>query len=523
MEIKNAIQPVDLFVVLVYILCVLGLGFWISFHKKESSDYFLADRSLSWANIGFSIFGTNVSPSFMLASCSVAYTSGMVAANFEWLAWVFLMLLAMVFVPHYLKTKISTMPEFIEHRFDAKCRTFLSYYALFTTVILWLGGALYSGGLLLSQITGWPLWISLTALMALATSFTITGGLAAVVYTDTFQSVLMISASAALTIIAYFKTGGYQAILRTVPADYWQLFRPAHDATFPWPAIVLGYPVLGIWFWCTDQTIVQRVLGARNLREGQKGVLFAAFLKILPPLIFFVPGILCFVLFPDLENPDTAYMTLITSLLPAGMIGLIIAVLIAATVSTVDSALNSFSTIFTLDIYCKKLRPHAPAREIRWIGRLMTLLIAILTVFIALSMASVGRDLFNLLQGIIAFFAPPMAAVFLIGVLWRRATAPAAFATLTAGSFLSLTVGACQFTGWPTTDFWPHYLLLSFYLFVALSGLMVLVSLLTQKGQRPSTLPTLKETYQTGAGMGKIWSAWGVLGLIMMAIYLLYN
>jgi len=523
LEIKNAIQPLDLLVILLYILCVLGLGFWISFRKKESADYFLADRSLSWANIGFSIFGTNISPSFMLASCSVAYTSGMVAANFEWLAWIFLMLLAMVFVPHYLKTKISTMPEFMEHRFDEKSRMFLSYYALFTTVILWLGGSLYSGGLLLSQITGWPLWISLTALMALATSFTITGGLAAVVYTDTFQSILMISASAALTIIAYFKSGGYHGILQAVPADYWQLFRPAHDATFPWPAIMLGYPVLAIWFWCTDQTIVQRVLGARDIREGQKGALLAAFLKILPPLIFFMPGILCFVLFPNLENPDTAYMTLITSLLPAGMIGLIIAVLIAATISTVDSALNSFSTIFTLDIYCKKLRPHAPAQEIRWIGRLMTLLIAVLTVFIALSMSSTGRDLFNLLQAIIAFFAPPMAAVFLIGVLWRRATAQAAFVTLAAGSLLSLTVGACQFMGWPTVGFWPHYLLLSFYLFVTLSGFIVIVSLLTQKGNPPSKLPTLKETYQTGAGMGKIWTAWGMLASIMMVIYFLFN
>ncbi len=521
MEINNSLQPLDIGVILIYVVCVLGLGFWISFRKQESVDIFLAGRNLTWPNIGFSIFGTNVSPSFMLASASVAYTSGMVAANFEWLAWIFLMLLAMVFVPHYLTTKISTMPEFMEHRFDARSRTFLSYYALFTTVILWLGGSLYSGGLLLSQITGWPLWLCLSLLMALATSFTITGGLTAVVYTDTFQSVLMIGASAALTGIAYFKAGGLAAILESVPADYWQLFRPADDSTFPWPAIVLGYPVLGVWFWCTDQTIVQRVLGARNTQQGQKGALFAAFLKILPPFIFFIPGILCYVLFPNLENPDAAYMTLVTRLLPTGMIGLIVAVLIAAIISTIDSALNSFSTIFTLDIYCKKIRPRAQEQEIRWMGRMITLLIAVLTVFIAWSMASVGRDLFNLLQGIIAFFAPPMAAVFLIGALWRRATARAALVTLVIGSTVSLAVGACQFKGWPSGVVWPHYLLLSFYLFAALSIFMILISLWTQKECRPTPLPTLWETFRSGRA--SIWLHWMLLGVIMLSLYVIFN
>ncbi len=266
MDIKAALQPLDILFIIIYLILILSLGFWISYRKKESGDLFLAGRNLGWPNIGFSIFGTNISPSMMLAACSVAYTSGMVAANFEWLAWPFLLLLTMVFVPHYLNTRISTMPEFMEHRFVSKSRTFLSWYALFTTIILWLGGALYSGGLLLMQITGWPLWVCLAALIAIATSFTIAGGLAAVVYTDTFQSVLMIVASAALTIFAFFKAGGLGTILDKIPPDYWQLFRPASDDTFPWPAIILGYPILGIWFWCTDQIILQHVLGARNKR-----------------------------------------------------------------------------------------------------------------------------------------------------------------------------------------------------------------------------------------------------------------
>ena len=523
MDIKSSLHQIDIIVIAVYIICLISLGFWISFRKNHSTDLFLAGRNLTWPNIGLSIFGTNISPSMMLAACSVAYSSGMVAANFEWLAWIFLMMLAMIFIPHYMNTKISTMPEFMEHRFDAKSRNFLSWYALFTTVILWLGGALYSGGLLLMQITGWPLWGCLVFLIVIATSFTIAGGLAAVVITDSFQSILMIVASTILTIIAYFKAGGLSTIIEKIPQDYWQLFRPASDSTFPWPAIVLGYPVLGIWFWCTDQTIVQRVLGAKDKRNGQLGAIFAGFLKILTPLIFYIPGILCFILFPKLENPDHAYMTLVTNLLPVGMVGLIVAVLIAALISTIDSALNSFSAIFTLDIYCKKIRPQADQNEIRWVGRIMTLIIAIVSIFIALSMESVGRDLFNLLQGIIAFFAPPMAAVFLIGVLWRKATSKSALLTLIFGSLVSLSIGLCQFKNWPNKSFWPHYLLLSFYLFAGLSVFMIVISLATQKNSRPSPLPTLRDTYSKTQGSNIIWILWGILAVIMSVLYLVFN
>jgi SSS family solute:Na+ symporter len=522
LDIKSSIHQLDIIIILIYVTSLLSLGFWISFKKNRTTDLFLAGRDLSWGKIGLSIFGTNVSPSMMLASCSVAYTTGIVGANFEWLAWIFLLILAMLFVPHYLNTKISTMPEFMEYRFDPKCRTFLSWYALFTTIILWLGGALYSGGLLLAQITGWQLWICLIFLIAIAASFTVTGGLAAVVITDAFQSLLMIAASILLTILAFSKTG-LNNILHSVPADYWRLFRPANDSTFPWTAIVLGYPVLGIWFWCTDQTIVQRVLAARNKRQGQLGVLFLGYLKIITPLMFYIPGILCFVLYPNLETSDQAYLTLVTGLLPVGMVGLIIAVLIAALISTIDSALNSFSTIFTLDIYCKKFRPQADQREIRWIGRAMTLFIAVISVLIAISMESVGRDLFNLLQGIIAFFAPPMAAVFLIGVLWRKATSTAAFLTLVIGSIVSLSIGFCQFKNIPYEGYWPHYLLLSFYLFAGLSAFMIGISLLTQKNSKPSPLPTLKDTYAGEHESKLIWILWGILAVIMAIIYLIFN
>jgi solute:Na+ symporter, SSS family len=522
-DIKNAFQTTDIVVVILYIISLLAIGFYTSFRKRSSEDLFLADRSLSWYTIGFSIFGTNVSPSMMIAACSVAYTTGIVSANFEWYACILLFVLAMIFVPHYLNTKISTMPEFLERRFSPACRHFLSYYSLLTILVLWLGGALYSGGLLLMQFTGWDLWVCLTVLMIVSSCFTVTGGLTAVAYTDNFNSILMIGASMALAIIAFIKVGGVGSLINSVPPHYWHLFRPANDSAFPWHAIVLGYPVLGIWFWCTDQTIVQRVLGAKNVNHGQTGVIFTGFLKILIPFIFFFPGIFCFVLFPNLKNPDFAYMTLVTNLLPAGGVGLMVAVLMAALVSTIDGALNSFSTVFTLDIYKKSFRANAKPKEIRLIGQIMTIVIGIISVFVALSMESVGRDLFNLLQGIIAFFAPPMSSVFIVGVLWRRATSKAALTTLIIGSAVSLTIGVCQLKNIPYAGFWPHYMLLSFYLFAALVILVIVVSLFTKEKEGKEPLPTLKETYKGMHGMKLTWVLWGILASITIFLYIVFN
>ena len=307
-KIHESLTSLDYTVVAVYLVALLTLGFWVSFRRRHTQDLFLAGSTLGWPNIGLSIFGTNVSPSMMIASCGAAYTAGMAPANFEWLAWMFLLLLAMVFVPHYLHAKVSTMPEFMDRRFGTACRHFLAFYTLFSTISLWLGGTLFAGGLLLGQIMQWELLPSVLLLAVIATSFTVAGGLAAVVITDSFQSLLMIVASTALTIIALVKVGGIGELAQAVPEENWLLFRPADDPKFPWPAIVLGYPTIAVWFWCTDQTIVQRVLGGRDLRQGQLGSAFAGYLKILTPLIFFMPGILCKVLHPDLASENEAYM-----------------------------------------------------------------------------------------------------------------------------------------------------------------------------------------------------------------------
>ncbi|MEE2659551.1 MAG: sodium/solute symporter [Candidatus Latescibacterota bacterium] len=525
MEIHEALQPLDFIVIVVYIVALLGLGAWVSIRNKDAQqDLFLGGRTLPWYNVGLSIFGTNIGPSFLIASCSIAYTSGVVGANFEWLAWWFLMLLGMLFIPHYMRTRVDTMPQFMLRRFGPRVYGFLSWYALFTTVILWLGGALYAGGVLFSQIMAWPLWLSVVFLASISLLLTTIGGLIAVVVTDSFQSILMIAGSATLTIIAFTKVGSLSALLDATPPDYWQLFRAADDEVYPWHAVLLGYPVLAIWFWCTDQTIVQRALGARDLRQAQVGVAFAGFLKIIPPFIFMLPGILCFVLHPDLSNPDEAFMTMVTHYLPVGMTGLIVAVLIAALVSTVDSGLNSFSTIFTLDIYARKYRPNASAAEIKWVGRIAMVGVAILAVLCALSMEGVGKNMFTLLQGIISFIAPPMGAVFLIGVLWKRATSSAALATLVLGSAVSLSIGLMHFKHWPTAGFWPNHMLLAFYLFAGICAFMVLTSLATRNDKREEKMPTLGETYRDlDQKPGLVWGLWAVLAAIMLAIYAVLN
>ena len=525
MDIHATLETLDFIVIGVYIVLLLGIGLWVSARNRGAqADLFLGGRSMPWYNVGLSIFGTNIGPAFLIASCSIAYTSGMVGANFEWLAWWFLMLLGMLFIPHYMRTRISTMPEFMLNRFGTRVHSFLSYYALFTTVILWLGGALYAGGVLLSQMMAWPLWLSVCLLTLVSLLLTIVGGLVAVVVTDSFQSILMIIGCATLTIVGFQEIGSLDTLLSNTPEDYWHLFRPTNDDVYPWHAIVLGYPVLAIWFWCTDQTIVQRALGAKNLREAQMGIVFTGFLKIIPPFIFMLPGIICFVLHPNLANPDEAFMTMVTQYLPPGMTGLIVAVLIAALVSTVDSGLNSFSTVFTLDIYQKKYRPNATPKEIVWVGRVVMILVAGLAIFSALSMESFGKNMFDLLQGIISFIAPPMGAVFLIGVLWRKATATAALWTLYLGSFASLGIGLCHFKKWPTVDFWPHHLLLAFYLFVSVSFLMIVISFFTNNSQSESKMPSLSDTYKAMETSPRlVWTLWAVLAVIMVSIYVLFN
>ncbi|MGE4488490.1 MAG: sodium/solute symporter [Kiritimatiellales bacterium] len=525
MEIYRLLNGLDFLVMGAYLLIILGIGSWVSWKQKHNESLFLAQHSLGWPSIGLTMWGTNVGPSMLIASASIGYTTGIVAANFSWYAFVFLFLLAFVFAPYYLNTKVSTLPEFIGRRFNSTSRELLAWYSLVTILISWLGVTLYAGGILVTQIMNWPLWLSITVLVAISAFFTVTGGLKTIAHTNVFQMSLLIIASLTLVVFGVIKAGGPLAVYNGVPEGYWKLFLPSDNPDYPWYAILLGYPVMGIWFWCTDQSMVQSVLAAKSLKHGRLGTAFCGYLKILDMFLFFLPGVICLILFPNLGNPDESYMTMVRELLPHGLIGLIMTVLMAALISTIASALNSLSTVFTLDIYQKRFRPNASVSETIHIGRLVTLAGSFISIFFALGIAKLeGLNLFSLFQAILGFLAPPLSAVFLVGVLWHKATSRAANAILTIGTAISLGIGFCYLKHWPSAEVWPHFLFLSFLIFTGLCLMMIVISFCTQKTAEPCSIPSLMATCRSVGKTGAdVWWVWTLLIVVMIGLYMFFN
>ncbi len=516
-----SLESLDWTILISYFLILLGIGIWASLKRKKGSSLFLAENSLGWHHIGFSMWGTNVGPSMLIASASAGFTTGIVSGNYAWYAFVFICLLAFVFAPRYLGAKVTTLPEFMGRRFGQSTRNILAWYTIVTILISWLALTLFAGGILIRQVFDIPMWQSALILLIISAFFTMAGGLKAVAYTNVFQMLLLIFVSATLTIVGLYKIGGVNGLVAAVPADYWNLFRPNNDVDFPWLPIILGYPIMGVWFWCTDQSMVQPVLAAKSLKQGQLGANFTGWLKILDVPLYILPGIICLALFPTLQNPDEAYMTMVTNLFPIGMVGLVLAVLTAALVSTIGSALNALSTVFTMDIYVKKYRPEASTKEIIRIGQIVTVVGALISVIITVAIDSIkGLNLFNVFQSVLGFIAPPMAAVFLFGVFWKRATMRAANFALTAGTIFSIGVGILYLWVFPAEqyDAWPHFMLLSFDLFIAISLGMIIISLMDKKPQG-NTL-----SYGSIAKPAiSVLVLWGLLILVMIGLYIFFN
>ena len=525
-DVHSYLTRLDFVVVAVYLLILIGIGYYYSFYRKKEGgeDLFMAGRSLGWPAIGFTMWGTNVGPSMLIASCGIGYTTGIVAGNFSWYAFPFIFLLAVVFAPFYKHARVTTLPEFMGQRFNATTRELLAWYTLLTILLSWLGLTLYAGGLLLAQIMDWPLWVATITLVSLASFFAIAGGLEAIAMTNVFQMSLLIVVSAGLVGAGLYRLGDLSQLTTGVPESYWDLLLPLDNPDYPWLAILLGYPVLGIWFWCTDQSMVQSVLGARSLRQGQLGTNFAAWLKILDVPLFILPGILCYLLFPGLEDENEAYMTMVTQLFPAGMVGLIVAVLIAGLISTIDSALNSLSTVFTVDIYLRRFDPDASPARIKLIGRVVMAVGAGLSIVIALAFQLVeGLDLFSLFQAILGYLAPPMSAVFLLAVLWQRMTTRAANFGLVVGSLVSVLVGYLQLTAGDSAGRWPHFLLVSFYLFAAICALIVAVSLVWPEREASTlSLPAAYHGLDYRLDARKL-RPWVALFIVMIGLYLAFS
>lgn len=521
----------DWVILLTYFVVLIIIGLWASARKKKEENLFLANHSLKWYQIGFSMWGTNVGPSMLIASASAGFATGVVSGNYAWYAFIFIGLLAFVFAPRYLGEKISTLPEFMGKRFGQSTRNMLAWYTIVTILISWLALTLFAGGILIRQVFGIPMWASALILLGISVFFTVLGGLKAVAYTNVYQMILLIVVSATLTLvgICYLGGGSFFGGISTladpdvVPSSYWNLFQPNSDRNYPWLPVMLGYIVSGMWFWCTDQSMVQPVLAAKNLKEGQRGANFTGWLKILDVAIYIIPGVVCFALartgfFGTMTiDQDDAYMTLVTHLFPIGMVGLVMAVLTASLVSTIGSALNALSTVFTMDIYVRKFNIGADTRQIVRVGRIVTIVGALISIIITIAIDNIkGMDLFNVFQSVLSFIAPPMAAVFLMGVFWKRCTTMAANLALTAGTVFSIGMGIIYL--WVVDgSAYMHFGMLSFIIFVILLVMMTITSFLTRAEDRES-MAMIKEKTSIG-----VITAWILLSVVMVSFYIFFN
>lgn len=518
---KITLTGIDYLVLFIYVVTLFVLGFYLKSRRSpRGADIFLGGRSLSWWQIGFSMFSANAGPMMLIGLSSLGFSKGIVGGNFEWLAWVFLILLAAFFIPRYISSGISTIPQFLLLRYGRRSYNFLVVYSLVSILFVWLGSALYAGGLVISTVFDCSLLGAVVLVAIISTSYTAIGGLKAVVRTGVFQSLIIITSSLLLTLLAIRKLGHVEGLTRAASPDYWKLFHAKSDPEYSWIAIIAGYPVVAVYYWCADQTIVQKVLAAKSVKEGQYGILFLAALKIITPFIFVLPGILCFLLYGDSTLPDNSYITLVRQLMPQGLRGLCIAALIASLIDTVSAALNSFSTVFTLDVITRFV-PLNYSAQIR-VGRWMTAVAALLGVGIAVLFSYSGKGLFELTQGLVSILAPPLSVVFLSGIFWKRTHRIGAETILFGGGFICLLIGICYLLNYPYKGFWPHFLFLSIYIFIGLIGLMTLITLFIKAPANEEPLSTFPK--HGASAMGKwLWMGWGALALVMIIIYIVLN
>lgn len=429
------LENIDIVLLFLYFTAVLVIGLYYSNREKTPTEYFLAGRNVGWIAIGSSLFATNISSEHFIGLAGSGASTGLAVGHFEWLACFIVLLLGWVFVPFYLKSGVYTMPEFLERRFNKSSRMYLTTISIVAYILTKISVTLFAGGLLLNQILGWNMITSAIVMVIITGIYTIAGGLSAVIYTELIQTVILVAGAVVLTLVGLGEVGGFQGLRAALPADFFHMFKPSNHPDFPWTGIIFGAPILAIWYWCTDQVIVQRVLSARNIRHARSGAIFAGFLKILPVFILILPGMIALALFPGIKG-DEAYIALIISnLLPAGIRGIVIASLLAALMSSLASTFNSSSTLITMDVY-RQFRPQANGREIVLIGRLATTALVILGILWVPFIRSISNQLFIYLQSVQAYISPPIAAVFLIGLFSTRVNGKAAMTALISGGIL---------------------------------------------------------------------------------------
>ncbi len=488
-----------------FALALIGIIIWVSRMKEDtSSDYFLAGRDATWLAIGASIFASNIGSEHLVGLAGAGASTGMAMAHWEMHGWLIL-ILGWVFVPFYARSGVSTMPEFLERRYNKTARSFLSIISLVSYVLTKVAVTVYAGGIVFKQVLGIEtfmgidfFWVGAIGLVVITGIYTVIGGMKSVLYTSILQTPILLAGSLVILIVGLNQLGGWSELMEicrnnTTPLgdNMTSLMRSKNDPDFPWTGVIFGSAIIGFWYWCTDQYIVQRVLSGRDQKQARRGAIFGGYLKLLPVFIFLIPGMIAYALnekgLIELSSSDAAFPTLVSTLLPIGVKGIVVGGLIAALMSSLASLFNSSAMLFTVDFY-QKYRPNTPEKKLVAVGRIATVVIVILGVLWIPVMKSLGQVLYEYLQDVQSLLAPGIAAVFLLGVFWKRATASGGMWGLIIGFVLGMTRLAMKVfdkslnpDGLLHQTFvapnWLHYCI---YLFLISIAVIVVVSLFTE-------------------------------------------
>ena len=499
----KVLSSLDIAIIAAYFVVIFAIGIYFSRRGRTSTDYFLASRNVGWFAIGASLFVSNISTEHFIGLAGSGASSGLAVGHFEWLACLMLLILGWVFVPFYLRSNVFTMPEFLERRFNRSCAVYLAAISIIAYVFTKISVHLYAAAVVLERVVGWSPLTAAVILVIATGVYTVAGGLAAVIYTDLVQTLILIAGAVILTLLGLHEVGGFTGLRAVVPASYFHMIKPATDGEFPWTGIFFGAPILGIWYWCTDQVIVQRVLSAKDEGHAKAGTVFAGFLKLLPVFILVLPGLIAVALYRDLFkfgpdgqvlNGDIAYPTMIVNLLPKGLVGLMIAALLAALMGAMSSVFNSASTLVTLDFY-KKLQPQASEAKLVRIGRLATGVMVLLGLLWVPFIHLISSQLYIYLQSVQAYISPPIAACFVLGILWPRLNGTGAISSLLTGFALGAlrfvmelkdrAAGGHYFSGTASRFIVDmNFLHYAMVMFIVCSAVLIVVSLMTAAPER---------------------------------------
>ncbi|HQS99241.1 MAG: Na+/glucose cotransporter [Hydrogenophilales bacterium 16-64-46] len=514
----QTLAPLDYAIVALYLIVVVAVALRVTRRSPDADELFLAGRTLGWGVIGLSLFASNISSTTLVGLPGAAWAHGISVANYEWMAALVLIVSLLFVVPLFVGRRIATVPELLERRFDARLRKYLSAVSVVLGIFLDAAGSLYAGSLVLQLFfPDLSLTASVASIALFAGLYTAAGGLRAVAYTDVLQALVLLVGSATLAVIVFGEFDySWTRVVASVPADKLSLLRPLDDPALPWLGTLVGLPILGFYYWTMNQYVAQRLLGARDIKAASYGALFAAGLKLLPLFFMVLPGVMAISLLPDLDTPDRVFPTLVATYAPAGLAGLILAGLIAAIMSSVDSALNSSSTLLTLD-FVQPRYPHLDVQAQARLGRIFTLVLVGVAALWAPAIADFP-GLFAYLQQGFAYAASPLVAVFVIGLASRRVGATAAFYGTAAGHLCSVAGFAAAQAGWIDLHFTLVAGVLVAVTSAAIFALQYFIKTAPDAGQcasvNRSTLPRVPD--------GARWGSYTLIG-ITLAIVLLFR